>query len=163
MSDVVDDLRFKLEAHRERIAKLEAQIELLQGQLAHAGAEAVRMRLPKERQSTTHHFTMGYDGGEVDIYVIVGFFENGRPGEVFVRAAKMGGVISGFLDAWAVAVSLLLQRGEALDKIVEKYRFQQFEPAGFVKCGDLRFGATSLVDAIVRVLEAAHLRNAVAV
>jgi ribonucleoside-diphosphate reductase alpha chain len=78
-----------------------------------AGAEcpvAVRRRLPDERHSLTHHFSVGGQEG----YVTVGLYEDGLPGELFIRMAKEGSTVSGLMDSFATAVSLALQYGVPL-------------------------------------------------
>jgi hypothetical protein len=77
------------------------------------GAEcpaAVRRRLPDERHSLTHHFSVGGQEG----YVTVGLYEDGLPGELFIRMAKEGSTVSGLMDSFATAVSLALQYGVPL-------------------------------------------------
>src|SRR5258708_1134027 len=69
------------------------------------GPPAVRRRLPDERHSLTHHFSVGGQEG----YVTVGLYEDGLPGELFIRMAKEGSTVSGLMDSFATAVSLPLQ------------------------------------------------------
>lgn len=108
----------------------------------------VRRRLPAERQSLTHRFSIaGFKG-----YVTVGLYEDGTPGELFVTAAKQGSALSGLLDAWAIGVSLSLQFGVAVEHIVRKFRGIQFEPAGITSNPDIRF-CSSVVDYVARWLE----------
>src|SRR6201988_4891023 len=68
---------------------------------------AVRRRLPDERHSLTHHFSVGGQEG----YVTVGLHEDGAPGEMFIRMAKEGSTVSGLMASFATAVSLALQYG----------------------------------------------------
>ena len=71
---------------------------------------AVRRKLPDERASLTHKFSIaGHDG-----YITVGMYEDGTPGEIFVRMAKEGSTISGLMDSFATAISLALQHGVPL-------------------------------------------------
>lgn len=58
-------------------------------------AQAIRRRLPDERRSLMHHFSIGGQEG----YVIVGLYEDGLPGEVFIRMAKEGSSVSGLMDS----------------------------------------------------------------
>ena len=47
-----------------------------------AERRAVRMKLPDERRSVTHKFSIaGHEG-----YLTVGLYENGQPGEIFLQA-----------------------------------------------------------------------------
>src|SRR5215469_6675298 len=61
----------------------------------------VRHRLPAERASLTHHFTIGQHDG----YLTVGLFSNGEPGEIFVSIAKEGSTLGGLMDSFAKAIS----------------------------------------------------------
>ena len=59
------------------------------------GPPAVRRRLPDERRSLTHHFSIGGQEG----YVTVGLYEDGLAGELFIRMAKEGSTVSGLMDS----------------------------------------------------------------
>lgn len=87
-------------------------------------------------------------------YVTVGLYEDGRVGEIFVKMDKQGSQISGFVDCWAIGISMLLQSGVPLEEICQKYKGAKFEPSGITdsKHPDLRF-VGSPVDYIVRWLE----------
>ena len=111
-----------------------------------------RERLPETRQSVTHHFEIdGHDG-----YVTVGLYENGRPGEVFVKMAKEGSTMAGMTDCWATMASIGLQAGVPLETICDKFAFVRFEPSGFTKNRDVPI-ASSIVDYIARWLRSRFL------
>ena len=106
-----------------------------------------RRRLPDERSSITHKFSIaGHEG-----YITVGMYEDGSPGELFIRMAKAGSVVSGLMDSFALAVSLSLQYGVPLQVLVEKYSHSRFEPAGFTTNPEIPI-AKSLMDYIFRWL-----------
>jgi ribonucleoside-diphosphate reductase alpha chain len=106
-----------------------------------------RRRLPDERSSITHKFNVaGHEG-----YLTVGLYEDGQPGEIFLRMAKEGSTISGLMDAFATAVSLALQYGVPLTDLINKFSHLRFEPAGFTTNPDVPM-AKSLVDYIFRYL-----------
>lgn len=107
-----------------------------------------REKLPNERASITHRFTVDKCKG----YITAGLYEDGRVGEVFVKIDKQGSAVSGFADAWAVSVSLLLQLGVPLEDICRKYRGMRFEPAGVTDNPNIRF-VSSPIDYMVRWLE----------
>ena len=88
---------------------------------------AVRRRLPDERHSLTHHFSVGGQEG----YVTVGLYEDGLPGELFIRMAKEGSTVSGLMDSFATAVSLALQYGVPLRVLCDKFSHTRFEPTGW--------------------------------
>ncbi len=106
-----------------------------------------RRRLPDERRSITHKFTIGGHKG----YLTVGVFEDGTPGELFVVMAKQGSVISGLMDSFSTAVSLALQYGVPLEVLVNKFAHTRFEPSGFTSNPEIPI-AKSLVDYIFRWL-----------
>lgn len=107
-----------------------------------------RKRLPDERQSITHKFTVGGQEG----YLIAGLYEDGTLGEIFVHVAKEGSTVSGLMDAVAVLTSISLQYGVPLESIVRKMRHTLFEPYGFTHNKDIP-QATSLLDYIFHWLE----------
>jgi ribonucleoside-diphosphate reductase alpha chain len=104
-----------------------------------------RRKLPDERRSITHKFSVsGHEG-----YVTVGLFEDGKPGEIFLRMSKEGSTISGLMDSFATAISLTLQYGVPLEALVNKFTHMRFEPSGFTKNPEIPI-AKSLVDYIFR-------------
>ncbi len=108
---------------------------------------AKRRRLPDERQSVTHKFSVaGHDG-----YLTVGMYEDGTPGEIFIVMAKAGSTLSGVMDSFATAVSLGLQHGVPLRLYVNKFSHVRFEPHGFTKNSDIPI-AKSIIDYIFRWL-----------
>ena len=114
--------------------------------------EPVRQKLPRRRKSQTFSFRVADCHG----YVTVGEFEDGRPGEVFLKVAKQGSTLAGIMDAFAISVSLGLQYGVPLQAFAEKFTNMRFEPAGMTDDPDLRI-ATSLVDYIFRRLAVDYL------
>ena len=42
---------------------------------------------------------------------MVGLYEDGQPGEIFIRMAKAGSTVAGLTDSFGIAVSLALQFG----------------------------------------------------
>ncbi|WP_428265159.1 vitamin B12-dependent ribonucleotide reductase [Haliangium sp.] len=108
---------------------------------------AVRYKLPPERSSFTHKFAVGGHEG----YITVGLYEDGQPGEIFVRMAKEGSVIAGLMDSFATAVSLALQHGVPLSVLCDKFKGTRFEPSGFTGSPDIPI-ATSIMDYLFRWL-----------
>ena len=106
-----------------------------------------RRRLPDERQAITHKFSIaGHEG-----YLTVGLFEDGQPGEIFLRMSKEGSTVSGLMDAFATAISVALQYGVPLESLVRKFSHMRFEPAGFTGNKDVPI-AKSIMDYIFRWL-----------
>ncbi|WP_395848463.1 vitamin B12-dependent ribonucleotide reductase [Cystobacter fuscus] len=110
-------------------------------------ANAMRRRLPDERQAITHKFSIGGHEG----YLTVGMYEDGTPGELFCVMAKEGSVVSGLMDSFATAVSLALQYGVPLQVLVDKFSHVRFEPSGFTGNPAVPI-AKSIVDYIFRWL-----------
>ncbi|MFM8237787.1 MAG: vitamin B12-dependent ribonucleotide reductase, partial [Actinomycetota bacterium] len=114
--------------------------------------EPVRQKLPRTRRSRTFSFRVADCHG----YVTVGEYEDGRPGEVFMKVAKQGSTLAGIMDAFAISVSHGLQYGVPLEAFVDMFTNMRFEPAGMTDDPDIRF-ATSLVDYIFRRLAVEYL------
>ncbi len=105
----------------------------------------LRRRLPETRGSITHKFNVaGHEG-----YLIVGLYEDGRPGELFITMAKEGSTIGGLMDSLGTAISVALQYGVPVESLVTKFAHQRFEPMGITSNLDIPF-AKSLVDYIFR-------------
>jgi ribonucleoside-diphosphate reductase alpha chain len=111
-----------------------------------------RRRLPDERQSITHKFSIGGHEG----YITVGMYEDGTPGEIFVVMSKEGSVVSGLMDGFATAISLALQYGVPLKVLVSKFSHTRFEPSGFTGNREIPI-AKSILDYIARWLASRFL------
>ena len=120
--------------------------------VAPAVPEPVRRRLPRHRASRTMEFRVADCKG----FVTVGEYDDGRPGEIFVRVSKQGSTLAGIMDAFAVAVSHGLQYGVPLRAYVDAYCGMRFEPAGVTDDPDIRI-ATSLMDYLFRRLALMYL------
>ena len=110
-------------------------------------ARAQRRKLPDERKSITHKFSIGGHEG----YIIVGMYGEGAPGEVFIKMAKEGSTLSGFMDGLALSISVGLQYGVPLKAIVDKLTNTRFEPSGFTENPAIRY-SSSVLDYIARWL-----------
>ena len=108
---------------------------------------AQRRTLPDERKSITHKFSVGGHEG----YIIVGMFEQGTPGEIFIKMAKEGSTLSGFMDGLALSISSGLQYGVSLKALVDKLTNTRFEPSGFTENPNIRH-SSSVLDYIARWL-----------
>ena len=113
-----------------------------------APPKAVRHRLPEERASVTHKFSIaGHEG-----YITVGLYPNKQPGEIFIKMAKEGSTVSGLMDAFATSVSLALQHGVPLKVLCEKFAHTRFEPSGWTGNPNIQY-AKSITDYIFRWLQ----------
>ena len=110
-------------------------------------ARARRRKLANERNSITHKFSVGGHEG----YLTVGKYDDGTPGEIFIKMAKEGSTLSGIMDAFALSVSIALQYGVPLRALVDKFVNSRFEPSGYTGNPQIRY-AKSIVDYIGRWL-----------
>lgn len=106
-----------------------------------------RRRLNDERKALTHKFQVGAHEG----YITVGLYDDGQPGEIFLRMSKEGSIMSGLMDAFATAISIGLQYGVPLKVLVNKFAQARFEPNGPTQNPNIPM-ATSIVDYIFRWL-----------
>jgi ribonucleoside-diphosphate reductase alpha chain len=115
-------------------------------------ARPARHRLPSERAAITHKFDIqGHEG-----YLTVGLYEDGQPGEIFLKMAKEGSTLSGMMDSFATSISVALQYGVPLRLFCAKFAHTRFEPAGYTGNPEIPI-AKSIVDYIFRWLAARFL------
>ncbi|MDD5469633.1 MAG: vitamin B12-dependent ribonucleotide reductase [Candidatus Peribacteraceae bacterium] len=88
-----------------------------------------RRKLPDERMSITHKLSVA--GHEA--YIHVGLYENGSPGEIFIKMSKEGSTLSGVMDTLALSLSMNLQYGVPLEVLCEKLVHTRFEPMGITQ------------------------------
>jgi ribonucleoside-diphosphate reductase alpha chain len=113
----------------------------------------VRRRMPVERQSITHKFSIGGHEG----YITAGLYEDGTVGEIFLTdIGKEGSTIKGLMNAFATAISIGLQYGVPLETFVNKFSFVRFEPEGITRNPEIPF-AKSMPDYIMRWLASRFL------
>ncbi|MDE3137148.1 MAG: vitamin B12-dependent ribonucleotide reductase, partial [Acidobacteriota bacterium] len=110
-------------------------------------AHVQRQKLPPERHSLTHRFSIGGTEG----YLTVGMYADGSPGEVFIKMAKEGSTLSGIMDGFAMSVSIALQYGVPLKALVDKLINTRFEPSGFTGNPEIPY-AKSILDYVARWL-----------
>jgi ribonucleoside-diphosphate reductase alpha chain len=110
-------------------------------------ARAQREKMPAERASVTHKFSVGGHEG----YITVGLYEDNRPGEVFIKMSKEGSTLSGVMDGLALTISIGLQYGVPLKVFVDKLLNTRFEPSGITANANIRF-VSSVLDYIARWL-----------
>ncbi len=112
----------------------------------------VRERLPRDRRSRTFDFRVADCKG----FVTIGEYDDGRPGEVFLRVSKQGSTLAGIMDALAISLSHGLQYGVPLRSFVETFTGMRFEPAGMTDDREIRI-ATSIMDYLFRKLAVLYL------
>jgi ribonucleoside-diphosphate reductase alpha chain len=142
----------------------EAQVEALvaervEASIADAVAQAkaeigpARNRMPRERKSITHKFSLGGHEG----YITAGMYEDGTVGEIFLTdIGKEGSTLRGMMNSFATAISIALQYGVPLETLVRKFAYMRFEPEGITTNPEIPF-AKSMPDYIMRWLASRFL------
>jgi ribonucleoside-diphosphate reductase alpha chain len=129
--------------------------EIVEEAVARALAEAGprRKRMPRERQSITHKFSIaGHEG-----YITAGMYEDGTVGEIFLTdIGKEGSTLRGMMNSFATAISIALQYGVPLETLVQKFSYMRFEPEGITGNPEIPF-AKSMPDYIMRWLASRFL------
>jgi ribonucleoside-diphosphate reductase alpha chain len=113
---------------------------------------AIRRELPRIRNAKNFKFTVAGTRG----YVIVGEYDDGTPGELFISSSKMGSTLRGVMDAFGIAISYGLQYGVPLKSYVRVFANTSFAPAGITDDPEIRT-ASSLIDYIFRRLGKTYL------
>jgi ribonucleoside-diphosphate reductase alpha chain len=144
LGDAVVPSSAEVEQLKKQIDGLHAQIEAMQNNR--------RRKLSNDRSAVTHKFAIGGHDG----YLTVGLYEDGTPGEIFLRMSKEGSTLSGLMDAFATSISIGLQYGVPLADLVSKFSHMRFEPNGFTGNSEIPI-AKSIIDYIFRWLGARFL------
>jgi ribonucleoside-diphosphate reductase alpha chain len=118
-----------------------------------AKAPPKRRRMPRERQSITHKFSIGGHEG----YITAGMYDDGSVGEIFLTdIGKEGSTLRGMMNSFATAISIALQYGVPLETLVRKFSYMRFEPEGMTSNPEIPF-AKSMPDYIMRWLASRFL------
>jgi ribonucleoside-diphosphate reductase alpha chain len=141
----------RTEAQKDASETKEAEI---QKAVAEALAKApVRRRMPRERHSITHKFSIGGHEG----YITAGMYDDGTVGEIFLTdIGKEGSTLRGMMNSFATAISIALQTGVPLETLVRKFSYMRFEPEGMTSNPEIPF-AKSMPDYIMRWLASRFL------
>ena len=92
-----------------------------------AKAPPKRRRMPRERQSITHKFSIGGHEG----YITAGMYEDGTVGEIFLTdIGKEGSTLRGMMNSYATAISIALQYGVPLETLVQQVRVHALRARG---------------------------------
>src|SRR3954454_10660398 len=122
---------------------------------AQVAAEAgpARKRMPRERQSLTHKFSIGGHEG----YITAGMYEDGTIGEIFLTdIGKEGSTLRGMMNSFATSISIALQYGVPLETLVQKFSYMRFDPEGITQNPEIPF-AKSMPDYMMRWLASRFL------
>jgi ribonucleoside-diphosphate reductase alpha chain len=151
-SKTAQALRTDAQKERKAPADVDALVEqAVKKALAEAGPR--RKRMPVERQSITHKFSIaGHEG-----YITAGMYEDGSVGEIFLTdIGKEGSTLRGMMNSFATAISIALQYGVPLETLVRKFSYMRFEPEGITGNPEIPF-AKSMPDYIMRWLASRFL------
>jgi ribonucleoside-diphosphate reductase alpha chain len=120
-----------------------------------AAAAPARRKMPRERESVTHKFSIaGHEG-----YITAGKYEDGSVGEIFLTdIGKEGSTLRGMMNAFATAISIGLQYGVPLETFVKKFSYMRFDPEGITKNPEIPF-AKSMPDYIMRWLASRFIED----
>jgi ribonucleoside-diphosphate reductase alpha chain len=142
----------RTDAQQDEPADMQAKIDAAVT-AALAEAPPKRKRMPRERQSLTHKFSIaGHEG-----YITAGVYEDGTVGEIFLTdIGKEGSTLRGMMNAFATSISIALQYGVPLETLVRKFSYMRFDPEGITGNQEIPF-AKSLPDYIMRWLASRFL------
>ena len=117
------------------------------------GENTAQRNMPKDHSAIQHEFRIkGFKG-----FLTMGIYpEDDRLGEIFINFSKQGSTLQGMAMAWAIAISMGLQRGVPLEDYVRMFSHMSFEPAGFTDNPQIPF-ASSIPDYVVRCIASKFL------
>jgi ribonucleoside-diphosphate reductase alpha chain len=146
----------RTDAHKNEPARAAGDVDTLVQQAVSKALEEAgpqRKRMPRERQSITHKFSIaGHEG-----YITAGMYEDGSVGEIFLTdIGKEGSTLRGMMNSFATAISIALQYGVPLETLVRKFSYMRFEPEGITQNPEIPF-AKSMPDYIMRWLASRFL------
>jgi ribonucleoside-diphosphate reductase alpha chain len=134
-------------------ARIEEAVALAVKKAVARTDEPLRNRMPRERNSLTHKFSLGGHEG----YITAGMYEDGTVGEIFLTdIGKEGSTLRGMMNSFATAISISLQYGVPLETLVRKFAYMRFEPEGITTNPEIPF-AKSMPDYIMRWLASRFL------
>jgi ribonucleoside-diphosphate reductase alpha chain len=137
-----------LRTEAQKDAPVSKEAEIQQAVVEAIANTPKRKRMPRERQSITHKFSIGGHEG----YITAGMYEDGSVGEIFLTdIGKEGSTLRGMMNSFATAISIALQYGVPLETLVEKFSYMRFEPEGMTYNPEIPF-AKSMPDYIMRWL-----------
>jgi ribonucleoside-diphosphate reductase alpha chain len=93
---------------------------------------------------------------DMTMHLTVTELQQGRPGEIFIRAGKQGSTFAGLCESLAMTLSLALQHGVPLDDVVTRLQGMHYPPSGLTTDPDIP-RVSSLSDYIARRLTADYL------
>lgn len=131
-----------------------------------AGASVRIERAPQTRErlsSIRRGYNVKFTVESMSIYMHTGEYEDGRLGEIFFTVAKEGSTLSGLMEMAATSFSIALQHGAPLETLLDKWRGMIFAPNGIVADNEHLKMASSIPDAVARILSYLYLGDREAV
>lgn len=110
---------------------------------------AVRRKATGRRAGFTHSAKIG----DIELYVTVNFYPDGRIAELFISTDKEGTVVKGLLASLSKAISNMLQYNIPPKEISRMLRGQQYEPSGFVSRHPYIKHASSISDLVSKIID----------
>lgn len=117
------------------------------------GTLSMRQPLPTRRASWCQRVKI--DGQTV--YMCVGEYEDGRPGEIFIDVSKQGTFLRGVMGSLARMISIALQCGADVHCIIHALRGLDYPPSGKVEGSNTVSECLSVTDWIASELEAVYV------
>ena len=114
----------------------------------------VRKKMPKERMSITRKVSLGGH----KLFLTVGLYKDGRPGELFITMSQQGSFAAGMADSFAKLVSIGLQYGVPVETIVSQLKHMRYQPMGFTGDNDIT-NCSSISDFIAQWFEKKFLES----
>lgn len=118
---------------------------------------STRESLPFRRKSLTHSIKV--DGTRV--HFTVGFYSDGRVGELWVDMHKFGSSLRSWVGKTARLFSVLLQHGVSLEEACKQLIAEIDEPKGSVEGSQCVKSCTSVMDAIGKELLCVYADSAI--
>lgn len=116
----------------------------------------MREPLPDRRRSWTQRVRIG---GQT-VYMCVGEYADGRPGELFVDVSRQGTFLRGIMGSLARMVSMALQHGADVGTVVKSLKGLDYPPNGPVEGSGVSTECASVTDWVASELEAKYMHRA---
>lgn len=123
--------------------------ELLEIARASKKSVPIRQKARGRRPGFTHSAKIG----DIELYITVNFYPNGKLAELFISTDKEGTVVKGLLASLSKAISNMLQYNIPPQEISRTLRGQQYEPSGFVSRHPYIKSATSISDLVSKIID----------
>jgi len=132
-------------------ALLDIERIILKPQSASPPFAPPRFKLPADRTAVSKSLVIHGKDSTKRYDITLGYYPDGKLGEVFVRQEREGGTVGSLLDATATVISIALQYGVPWPVFAEKLAHQRFEPAGMTEDSDNELKmVSSLLDYFAR-------------